>query len=121
LESLEDRSVPSSFGSLDGTFGQGGLVTTSIGINSAEVRALVLQPDGKLVAAATVTTATLTKISRWPATLAAARWTARLARAAPFKRPRQEASPLHRFSGWPSKATANRRGWASVGFVEKEQ
>src|SRR5215831_83020 len=50
LESLEDRSLPSSFGLLDATFGQGGLVTTSIGTASAEVQALVQQPDGKLVA-----------------------------------------------------------------------
>jgi uncharacterized delta-60 repeat protein len=47
---LEDRALPTSFGSLDATFGQGGLLTTSIGAGSAEVRALVLQSDGKLVA-----------------------------------------------------------------------
>ncbi len=38
-------------GSLDGTFGAGGKVTTPIGSLLDDARALVLQPDGKLVAA----------------------------------------------------------------------
>src|SRR5213593_408962 len=38
-------------GSLDSTFGAGGKTTTSFGTGSADVYALVLQPDGKLVAA----------------------------------------------------------------------
>jgi uncharacterized delta-60 repeat protein len=37
-------------GSLDGTFGTGGIATTTIGMNAA-ANALVRQPDGKLVAA----------------------------------------------------------------------
>jgi uncharacterized delta-60 repeat protein len=50
LESLEDRALPSSFGSLDTTYGQGGLVTTHIGSSYAEIRTMLLQPDGKLLA-----------------------------------------------------------------------
>src|SRR5213080_4030233 len=38
-------------GSLDSTFGAGGKTTTSFGTGSADIYALVLQPDGKLVAA----------------------------------------------------------------------
>ncbi|WP_318773950.1 Ig-like domain-containing protein, partial [Meiothermus sp.] len=38
-------------GSLDTSFGIGGKVTTEVGSSSDEARALVLQPDGKLVAA----------------------------------------------------------------------
>jgi len=38
-------------GSLDTTFGSGGIVTTPIGCSFAELRALVQQPDGRLVAA----------------------------------------------------------------------
>jgi uncharacterized delta-60 repeat protein len=38
-------------GRLDRSFGNGGTVTTAIGRAPAEARALVLQPDGKLVAA----------------------------------------------------------------------
>src|SRR5439155_1000972 len=38
-------------GSLDATFGAGGKVTTSIGSNEDDAYALVVQPDGKLVAA----------------------------------------------------------------------
>ena len=40
-----------SDGSLDSTFGTGGKVTTPIGASSDEAHALILQPDGKLVAA----------------------------------------------------------------------
>ena len=39
-------------GSLDATFGSGGIVTTDLGTDADEARALVLQPDGKLVVAA---------------------------------------------------------------------
>lgn len=38
-------------GSLDPGFGSGGTVQTTFGVNQAGARALVLQPDGKLVAA----------------------------------------------------------------------
>src|SRR5437763_12286789 len=38
-------------GSLDSTFGAGGKTTTSFGTGSADIYALVLQPDGKVVAA----------------------------------------------------------------------
>ena len=38
-------------GSLDSTFGAGGKTTTSFGTGSADIYALVLQPDGKMVAA----------------------------------------------------------------------
>jgi uncharacterized delta-60 repeat protein len=39
-----------SDGSLDATFGTGGLVTTAIGLEKDEAFALAIQPDGKLVA-----------------------------------------------------------------------
>jgi uncharacterized delta-60 repeat protein len=39
-----------SDGLLDGSFGSGGVVTTSIGSGAADARAVVLQPDGKIVA-----------------------------------------------------------------------
>src|SRR6266550_2468960 len=42
-------------GSLDSTFGTGGTVSTPIGIDTYGASALVLQPDGKLVAAGTTT------------------------------------------------------------------
>jgi uncharacterized delta-60 repeat protein len=45
---LEDRCVLSSFGSLDPSFGQGGLVTTNFA-NGGQSYALVLQSDGKFV------------------------------------------------------------------------
>ena len=38
-------------GTLDGSFGIGGIVTTPIGTWQAAADALVLQPDGRLVAA----------------------------------------------------------------------
>jgi uncharacterized delta-60 repeat protein len=38
-------------GTLDPSFGTGGMVTTDFGGSSAEVRALAVQPDGKIVAA----------------------------------------------------------------------
>src|SRR5437867_890974 len=41
-------------GNLDPTFGTGGKLTTSFGTGSADVYALVLQPDGKVVAAGAV-------------------------------------------------------------------
>jgi uncharacterized delta-60 repeat protein len=40
-----------SSGSLDSTFGSGGVATTAVGSGPAEARGLVVQPDGKLVAA----------------------------------------------------------------------
>src|SRR5947199_1845 len=43
-------------GSLDTTFGTGGKVVTAIGTDGTGASALVLQPDGKLVAAGTTTT-----------------------------------------------------------------
>ncbi|PYE47937.1 putative Ig domain-containing protein [Deinococcus yavapaiensis] len=44
-------TVNSASGSLDTTFGSGGKVTTPIGTSGEEAYALVMQPDGKLVAA----------------------------------------------------------------------
>jgi uncharacterized delta-60 repeat protein len=38
-------------GSLDTTFGTGGIATTPVGTSDAKIFALVIQPDGKLVAA----------------------------------------------------------------------
>ena len=38
-------------GTLDTSFGSGGLVTTSIGSNDAEANGVAIQPDGKIVAA----------------------------------------------------------------------
>jgi uncharacterized delta-60 repeat protein len=40
-----------STGVLDATFGTGGVVTTTIGSNSADARAIAIQPDGKILAA----------------------------------------------------------------------
>ena len=45
-------------GSLDPSFGVGGVVTTSIGPGNEEVSAVVLQPDGKLVAAGSASNGT---------------------------------------------------------------
>ena len=50
LESLEDRSVPSAPGTLDPTFGSGGLVTTDLGSTSDRVRAIGQDAAGRLVA-----------------------------------------------------------------------
>src|SRR5262245_9420003 len=53
LERLEDRSVPSA-GALDPTFGSGGLVVSTSNTstaNGAELYAVALQPDGRIVAA----------------------------------------------------------------------
>jgi uncharacterized delta-60 repeat protein len=56
LEALEDRVVPSA-GQLDPTFGSGGLVTTVVGRDAlggspdAQANAVLVQPDGKVVAA----------------------------------------------------------------------
>jgi uncharacterized delta-60 repeat protein len=44
-----DRYNPDA--SLDATFGNGGILTTPIGIGGASARGLALQPDGKIVAA----------------------------------------------------------------------
>jgi uncharacterized delta-60 repeat protein len=52
LEILEGRCVPSA-GSLDPSFGSGGTVTTSFG-KSTEAAALVIQPDGKIVATGSI-------------------------------------------------------------------
>jgi uncharacterized delta-60 repeat protein len=52
LEALEDRCVPSA-GMLDPTFGSGGTVSTSFG-KSTEADAMVIQPDGKIVAAGSI-------------------------------------------------------------------
>ncbi|MGI8849886.1 MAG: hypothetical protein ACR2HT_06930, partial [Pyrinomonadaceae bacterium] len=41
-------------GSLDSSFGRGGKVTTVIGNGSSVVRAVAIQPDGKIVAAGTI-------------------------------------------------------------------
>src|SRR5262249_2754285 len=49
LEALEDRLVLA--GSLDMTFGSSGKVITAFGSSNEGVNALVLQPDGKIVAA----------------------------------------------------------------------
>ena len=52
LEALEDRCVPSA-GVLDPTFGSGGTVTTRFGGNNFDptyAEALVIQPDGKILA-----------------------------------------------------------------------
>jgi uncharacterized delta-60 repeat protein len=45
----------SADGALDATFGIGGMVTTNFGDSKAEASALILQPDGKLVAAGDMT------------------------------------------------------------------
>src|SRR5215813_1162295 len=51
LEALEDRYLLSA-GVLDPTFGAGGTVTTGFGNNTnTSARVLVIQPDGKLIAA----------------------------------------------------------------------
>jgi len=52
LEALEDRCLPSA-GMLDPTFGIGGTVSTSFG-KSTEADAMVIQPDGKIVAAGSI-------------------------------------------------------------------
>jgi uncharacterized delta-60 repeat protein len=46
----------SSAGKLDTTFGSGGTVTTSLGSNPAAISSLVLQSDGKIVAAGSIFT-----------------------------------------------------------------
>jgi uncharacterized delta-60 repeat protein len=52
LEALEDRCLPSGAGSLDTTFGSGGLVTTNFGKNTgATAYSVARQPDGKIIAA----------------------------------------------------------------------
>src|SRR5713101_7096792 len=52
LEALEERCVPSAPGSLDTTFGSGGIVTTSFGNRSNDYGAAVaVQSDGKIVEA----------------------------------------------------------------------
>src|SRR5260370_39581879 len=52
LEALEDRCVPSAPGSLDTTFGSGGIVTTSFGTRSNDYGiGVAVQSDGKIVEA----------------------------------------------------------------------
>ncbi len=52
LESLEDRCVPSAPGTLDSSFGSGGIVTTSFGTKSNDSGfAVAVQADGRIVAA----------------------------------------------------------------------
>jgi uncharacterized delta-60 repeat protein len=58
LEALEERYLLSA-GALDPTFGSGGTVTTSFG-KSTEADALVIQPDGKIVAAGSIEIASST-------------------------------------------------------------
>lgn len=50
LETLEDRCVP-TVGMLDPTFGSGGVAATSVGIKHSYANAVVVQPDGKIIAA----------------------------------------------------------------------
>jgi uncharacterized delta-60 repeat protein len=57
LEALEDRCVPSAPGTLDTSFGSGGIVTTSLGKSSTDIAfAAAVQSDGKIVAAGTSST-----------------------------------------------------------------
>jgi len=52
LEALEDRCVPSAAGTLDTSFGSGGIVTTSFGKKSSDgAFAVAVQSDGKIVEA----------------------------------------------------------------------
>jgi hypothetical protein len=53
LEALEDRCLLSGAGSLDTSFGGTGVVTTS---NLGQANAVLIQPDGKIVAAGEVLT-----------------------------------------------------------------
>ena len=62
-----------SDGSLDTSFGSGGVVTTAVGGSDDYAQALVQQADGKLVAAGRSTTAATTTL-RWCATTATAAW-----------------------------------------------
>ncbi len=57
LEQLEDRLTPSTGGLLDPTFGSGGQVITSFTNRDDEARAVVAQPDGKIVIAGQTTAA----------------------------------------------------------------
>jgi uncharacterized delta-60 repeat protein len=50
LEALEDRCLLSGPGSLDPTFGSGGIVTTSLSTSPDRALASVLQPNGDIVA-----------------------------------------------------------------------
>jgi uncharacterized delta-60 repeat protein len=57
LESLEDRCLLSGPGSLDTTFGTGGLVTTSFTRKPLDsVSSVAVQTDGKIIAAGAITT-----------------------------------------------------------------
>jgi uncharacterized delta-60 repeat protein len=57
VEPLEDRLTPSTGGVLDPTFGSGGQVMTSFTNYDDEARAVVAQPDGKIVIAGVTTAA----------------------------------------------------------------
>jgi uncharacterized delta-60 repeat protein len=51
LSSLSTSRVQAAAGNLDPTFGTGGKVTTDFSGNPVEARGVVLQPDGKIIAA----------------------------------------------------------------------
>lgn len=54
IPTLATRTSPpiiDSYGQLDPTFGDGGMVTTELGSTLDEIRGIVIQPDGKIVAA----------------------------------------------------------------------
>ena len=51
VETLEDRCVPTA-GMLDPTFGTGGFVTNDPNLGIGSGRAVLVQPDGKMVVAA---------------------------------------------------------------------
>lgn len=57
VESLEDRIVPAA-GDLDLTFGVGGKLTTEFGTFAAEGHSVVVQPDGKIVVAGSLSNGT---------------------------------------------------------------
>jgi uncharacterized delta-60 repeat protein len=56
LERLEDRTTPSSGGLLDPTFGSGGVVSSSFSGYSDYALDVLVQPDGKVVAAGSTNT-----------------------------------------------------------------
>jgi uncharacterized delta-60 repeat protein len=71
LVTLSLHSAQAAPGDLDSTFGVGGKVTTDFGLNDS-ASALVLQPDGKLVAAGS--SCTITSGWRAPCNFALARY-----------------------------------------------
>jgi uncharacterized delta-60 repeat protein len=62
VEALEDRCLLSGPGTLDPTFGQGGAVTTQIGIDSP-ANCMAIQPDGKILAGGSSSTGSGKNIS----------------------------------------------------------